>query len=139
MVLGDDWFIFYGQPESPDKSVHYFDKNSAKPDEKSALEIRLSQVRPQVQKIVIAVTIYEAVQNHYHFGMTESVTATIFDMTARKPLASLDLTDNSPEVTALVVGASYHFISPFISSKSTASSVWRFSAEYFSTASVSSV
>ncbi len=109
MVLGDDWFIFYGQPESPDKSVRYFDKNSAKPDEKAALEIRLSQVRPQVQKIVVAVTIYEAIQNHYHFGMTESVTATIFDMTARKPLASLDLTDNSPAVTALVVGEFYRY------------------------------
>ena len=109
MVLGDDWFIFYGQPQSPDGSVRYFDKNSAKPDEKTALEIRLSQVRPQVQKIVIAVTIYEAIQNHYHFGMTESVTATIFDMTARKPLASLDLTDNSPAVTALVVGEFYRY------------------------------
>ncbi|MEE5992630.1 MAG: TerD family protein [Oscillospiraceae bacterium] len=108
-VLGDDWFIFYGQPQSPDGSVRYFDKNSAKPDEKTALEIRLSQVHPQVQKIVVAVTIYEAIQNHYHFGMTESVTATIFDMNARKPLASLDLTDNSPVVTALVVGEFYRY------------------------------
>ncbi len=109
MVLGDDWFIFYGQPQSPDGSVRYFDKNSAKPDEKTALEIHLSQVHPQVQKIVVAVTIYEAIQNRYHFGMVENVTASIWDLNSRKVVASLDLTDNSPAVTALVVGEFYRY------------------------------
>ena len=104
-VTGEEWFVFYGQPESPDKSVIY----SGKTDTGAQLEIHLSQISRQIQKIAVAVTIYEAIQQNLHFGMVQNVTARMLNQQNQTELARMELNDGTAGVTALVVGEFYRY------------------------------
>ncbi len=104
IVPAEEWFVFYGQPKSPDQSVRY-SGNSGKG---AQMEIQLSAVSPQIQKIALAVTIYEAMEQNLNFGMVRSISARLVD-DRQHELARLDLTELSSAVTALVVGELYRY------------------------------
>ena len=104
-VTGEEWFVFYGQPESPDKSVIY----SGKTNTGAQLEIHLSQISRQIQKIAVAVTIYEAVQQNLHFGMVQNVTLRMLNQQNQTELARMELNDGTAGVTALVIGEFYRY------------------------------
>ncbi len=109
-VPSDDWFIFYGQPDSPDKSVSYrvFADDPSNCDD-AAVEIDLSRVDPRVDKIAVAITIYEAFEKKLNFGMVPSVYARIINCAANKEIIRFELTDRNSAVTALVVGELYRY------------------------------
>ena len=104
-VPGEEWFVFYGQPVSPDKSVNY----SSKSDTGAEMEICLPQIHRQIQKITVAITIYEAIQQRLHFGMVQSVSARILNQQNQTELARIEFTDCTAGVTALVVGEFYRY------------------------------
>ena len=67
-VLGDDWFVFYGQTSSPDGAVtHSGDSNGVGDGDDEIIHINLDRVNPQVQKIVFIVTIDSALERGYNF------------------------------------------------------------------------
>lgn len=109
-VSGDEWFIFYGQPTSPDNSVNYkvFSDDPNAPDDAEII-IDLERVSPQVQKIAVCVTIYEAFKQNLNFGMVESVYARVIDNTNGSEVMRFELTDRNSAVTALVVGELYRY------------------------------
>jgi stress response protein SCP2 len=109
-VPSDDWFIFYGQPDSPDKSVSYrvFADDPSNCDD-AAVEIDLSRVDPRVDKIAVAITIYEAFEKKLNFGMVPSVYARIINCATNKEIIRFELTDRNSAVTALVVGELYRY------------------------------
>ncbi|MBE6876455.1 MAG: hypothetical protein E7496_06990 [Ruminococcus sp.] len=104
-VPGEDWFVFYGQPVSPDNSIRY----SGNTGTGAEMLINLNQIRPDIQKIAFAVTIYEAIQQRLHFGMVQNVSARIFNQMNATELARIELTDCTAGVTALVVGELYRY------------------------------
>ena len=104
-VPGEDWFVFYGQPSSPDNSIRY----SGNTGKGASVLINLNQISPQIQKVTFAVTIYEAIQQRLHFGMVQNVSARIFDQMKNTELARIELTDCTAGVTALVVGELYRY------------------------------
>ena len=104
-VPGEDWFVFYGQPTSPDNSIRY----SGNTGKGAELLINLPKISPSVQKVTVAVTIYEAIQQHLHFGMVQNVSARIFNQMTNTELARIELTDCTNGVTALVVGELYRY------------------------------
>ncbi len=104
-VTGEEWFVFYGQPASPDNSIRY----SGNTGKGASMLINLNQISPQIQKIAFAVTIYEAIQQRLHFGMVQNVSARIFDQMKNTELARIELTDCTAGVTALVVGELYRY------------------------------
>ncbi|MBR1555887.1 MAG: TerD family protein [Oscillospiraceae bacterium] len=104
-VPAEEWFVFYGQPNSPDNSIRY----SGNTGTGAEMLINLNQISPQIQKIAFAVTIYEAIQQRLHFGMVQNVTARIFNQINATELARIDLTDCSAGITALVVGELYRY------------------------------
>lgn len=104
-VPGEEWFVFYGQPNSPDNSIRY----SGNTGTGAEMLINLNQISPDIQKIAFAVTIYEAIQQRLHFGMVQNVTARIFNQMNSTELARIDLTDCSDGITALVVGELYRY------------------------------
>ena len=111
-VPGEEWFVFYGQPDSPDRSIRY----SGSTETGSELYIQLSKISPQIQKIAFAVTIYEAIPQALNFGMVQSISARILTG-QKKELARLELDDCTPSVTALVIGELYRY-----------KGVWKFNA-----------
>ena len=102
-VPSEDWFIFYGQVQSPDESTRYQGYDLGGSD----LMINLDKVSQNVKKISMAVTIYEAVARNQNFSKVNSVSAVIINTDSGQVVASIDLTNCSSVVTALVVGELY--------------------------------
>lgn len=104
-VLGDEWFIFYGQATSPDGSVKYF---TGQTDDDAVMHVDFRKVNPAVQRIVFSVTIYEAVEKGLNFGMTENVYARIIDSHSNEA-ARFELDECYNNVTAMVLGELYRY------------------------------
>ena len=109
-VPSDDWFVFYGQPDSPDNGVHYkvFKDDPRSPDD-AAIELDLNRVDQRVQKIAFAVTIYEASRNALHFGMVQNLYARILDRRTNREIASFRMDECYSTVTAMVLGELYRY------------------------------
>ncbi|MDE6005267.1 MAG: TerD family protein, partial [Oscillospiraceae bacterium] len=106
VVLNDNWFVFYGQPTSPDKTVQYsVNQNN---QDKALIDVQVANLNPDVQKIVFAVTIYEAFERQLNFSMTRNVYGRILN-NRNQEIARFDLTDCYSEVTAMVIGELYRY------------------------------
>ena len=71
--VDDDHFIFYHNLRDPECAVRHSGDNrtgSGGKDDETAV-INFTKISPKVQKIVIAVTIYEARKNRQNFGMVD--------------------------------------------------------------------
>ncbi|MDE5765401.1 MAG: TerD family protein [Ruminococcus sp.] len=108
-VLSDDWFVFYGQGQSPDGSVKYRSNsdNFSLPDD-AELSVSLDNVYPNVQKILVCVTIYEASERHHNFGMVRNLYARILDDNGVE-LVRYCADNLPPQVTAVVLGELYRY------------------------------
>lgn len=105
-VIDDNWFIFYGSPQSPDNSLHYKAYENGNGAEMS---INISRINTNVQKIVMSVTIYEAFEKNLNFGMIENVSVRIAESSKNTEIAHFDITDCYSSITALVVGELYRY------------------------------
>lgn len=108
-VLSDEWFVFYGQEQSPDGSVKYRSnsENFSLPDD-AELSVSLDDVYPNVQKILVCVTIYEASERHHNFGMVRDLYARILDDRGQE-LVRYRADKLPPEAMALVLGELYRY------------------------------
>lgn len=104
-VPGEDWFVFYGQTESPDGSVRHRGGNS--PGDAAVLEINLKKVSPHVKKIVFIITINEALQNRLNFGMVSDAYIRVVDRAANAEIVRYVLDEYYSNVTSMVVGELY--------------------------------
>ncbi|MDE5557700.1 MAG: TerD family protein [Ruminococcus sp.] len=104
-VLGDEWFIFYGQNVSPDGSVKYF---ASQTDDDAIMYVDFRKINPAVQRIVFSMTIYEAVEKRLNFGMTENVYARIIDSRNNEAFR-FQLDECYSNVTAMVLGELYRY------------------------------
>ena len=109
-VPGDEWFIFYGQPDSPDNGLHYkiFNDDPNSPDD-AAIIMDLTRVDARVTKIALAVTIYEAAAHSLNFGMVQNLYARILDSRTNREIASFKMDDCYSSVTAMVLGELYRY------------------------------
>lgn len=102
-VPGDSWFVFYGQPQSPDQSVS-FETISANQCEK--IHIQLNQLSPVVQRIVFVLTINEALTQNLNFSMIEDAYIQIVDSNHQE-LVSFPMNDYYESVTSMMIGEIY--------------------------------
>lgn len=102
-IIGDDWFVFYGSCHSPDRSIHLI-TDGLRTDDKS-MQIRLSQVHSQVERIVFVLTIDEALRQSLNFSMVDH--AYIRLVSGGKELARFLLTEYYETVTSMMLGELY--------------------------------
>lgn len=109
-VIGDDWFVFYGQPNSPDGSVvHSGDStNGAAVGDDEIITVNLNRLNPNVQKIAFVVTINEALERHLNFSMVQNAYVRVVDKATGKELVKFMLTEYFASVTSMVVGEVYN-------------------------------
>ena len=109
-VVGDDWFVFYGQPTSPDGSItHYGDSSDgAAAGDDEVIDIKLNQINPSVKKIAFVITINEARENNLNFSMVSNAYVRVVDKSTGKELVKFLLTDYFANVTSMVVGEVYN-------------------------------
>lgn len=108
-VLSDDWFIFYNQPSSPDGSCNHLGDSStgAGAGDDEVIQLQLSRVNPQVQKIAFVITINEALQRGHNFGGVQNAYVRVTDKSTGKEMIRFNLTDCYKEVTSMTVGELY--------------------------------
>ena len=107
-VVGDDWFVFYGQTSSPDGSVtHSGDSDGGRAGDDEIITVNLNGVNQSVQKITFVVTINEALDRGLNFSMVANAYVRVVDRNTGNEIARFDLTDYYANVTSMVVGELY--------------------------------
>ena len=108
-VIGDDWFVFYNQPTSPDGSVSLVAQsdNGQGSGDDEIIQINLNRVNPAVQRIVFIVTINDAKIYGYDFSNVQNAYARVVDHNTGKELCRFQLTEAYRGVCSMMVGELY--------------------------------
>lgn len=103
-VIGDSWFVFYGQTQSPDRSICLTEDAN---DDRELITIDFTKLNPAVKKIVFVMTIHEAFEKKLHFGMLKDAYIRILNPSDRRELLSFRLTDYYTNVISMAIGEIY--------------------------------
>lgn len=119
-VLGDNWFIFFGNVNSPDASnaadancadgsVHHLGDNltGAGAGDDEQIAINLAKLPATAEKVVFAATIYEAAERSQNFGQVKDAFIRLVDPDSGAELARYDLGEDFSLETAVVFGELY--------------------------------
>ena len=108
-VLGDDWFVYYNQPASPDGAICHSGDNRTGDGtgDDEVINVRLSRVNPQAQKLVFVVTINEAKERGLNFSGVQNAYIRLVDKATNRELCRFNLTEYYSNVTSMVVAELY--------------------------------
>ena len=104
-VVGDEWFVFYGQTSSPDGSVVHHGERGGTGEE--TLSIDLKKWHPSVKRIVFILTIHEALRQRLNFGMVSDAYIQVRDGRMGKGILRFRLDEYYSNVISMVVGELY--------------------------------
>ena len=105
-VVGDDWFVFYNQPASPDGAVRLLESGG---EDDAAVQVRLRQLHAGVARIAFIVTINAARERGYHFGNVRNAYVRIADRQASRELVRFNLQEYYNTVCSMIVGEIYRY------------------------------
>ena len=102
-VPSDDWFVFYGQPASPDGAVRFAGGSA---EEREEIAIDFGRLDPSIQRIVFVMTIDEALDRRLNFGMIRDAWLRVLDGTGREAVSyrPQELYEN---ITSMTLGEIY--------------------------------
>lgn len=103
-VLGDAWFVFYGQDVSPDGSTR-FSANAA-PD-RELISVDFTRLDPAVDRIAFILTINEALEKRLNFSMIRDAYVRLIDGTSNRELVSFRIEESYANVTSMTIGEIY--------------------------------
>lgn len=108
-VRGDHDFIFYNQLKSQDGSVeHTGDNRSGQGDgDDESVQVDLSRVSPQIEKIAITVTIHDAQARGQNFGQIANAFIRVVNQDNNIEIVRFDLAEDYSTETAMVFGEVY--------------------------------
>lgn len=104
-VPGDEWFVFYGQTQSPDGSVRFQEDPSLQ--DREVLSIDLGRLSPDIQKIIFVLTIHEAFAQKLNFSMIQDAYLRLMDAASGQELLSYRLEECYDSVTSMTIGELY--------------------------------
>ena len=102
-VPSDEWFVFYGQPTSPDGAVRFFEDGR---EDREIISLDLSRLSADIQRIVFVMTINEAFERRQNFGMIQEAWMRILDSTGRE-IVSFCPSEMYENVTSMTLGELY--------------------------------
>lgn len=103
-VLGDDWFVFYGQPASPDRSVRW---RLSDGQDREIIEIDLDKIDAGVARVVFVLTINEALTQKLNFGMLRDTYVRILQRYDGAELVSFQMEEYYDNVISMMIGELY--------------------------------
>ncbi|WP_219118288.1 TerD family protein [Janthinobacterium sp. UMAB-56] len=108
-VRGDSDFIFYNNLKSTDGSVVHTGDNTTGEGEgdDERLEIDLTRVPNDIDRISITVTIHDADARRQNFGMVSKAFIRCLNAEGEKEIARYDLSEDSSTETAMIFGEIY--------------------------------
>ncbi len=99
----DDWFIFYGNPQSSDCSLSYECNSSDKAD----IHFKPQLLSSGIQKLVFVITINEALQKGLNFAMLDNVRFDLIDKVTQEYIFSFPIQHCYSGIISMVVGELY--------------------------------
>ena len=103
-VLGDSWFVFYGQTKSPDQStVFHIDSGT----DREIISIDFAKLNPAVSKILFVLTINEALEKNLNFSMMKDAYIRILNPADQSELVSFSIMDYYSNASSMMIGELY--------------------------------
>jgi tellurium resistance protein TerD len=108
-VRSDADFIFYNNLKTPEGAVaHSGDNRTGAGDgDDETITIELPKVAPDVDKLVVAVTIHDAELRRQNFGMVGKAFIRCVNALSNQEIARYDLSEDSSTETAMIFGELY--------------------------------
>ena len=108
-VSNDKNFIFFNNLTSPDGSVQHTGDNLTGEGEgdDEVIKINLAAVPPEADKVVFAVSIYDADNRKQNFGAVRNAFIRVVNQGDNTEIARYDLTEDASVETAMVFGEVY--------------------------------
>ncbi len=108
-VVDDRHFVFFNNLKSPDGSVEHTGDNltGAGEGDDETVRVNLATVPAEVQKIVFAVSIYDAQPRSQSFGQVVNAFIRVVDSNTGTELARYDLSEDASTETAMIFGELY--------------------------------
>ncbi|MDT4940731.1 MAG: tellurium resistance protein TerD, partial [Pseudonocardiales bacterium] len=108
-ILSDAHFIFFNNLKSPDGSVEHTGDNLTGEGEgdDEAIKVNLSAVPAEVDKITVAVSIYDAEPRGQSFGQVRNAFIRVVNQDGGDELTRYDLSEDASTETAMVFGELY--------------------------------
>ena len=108
-VRSDADFIFYNQPKSDNGAVvhHGDNRTGAGSGDDEVIEVDLSTVPADVEKIAITVTIHDADARKQNFGQVSSAFIRCVNADSNVEIARFDLSEDASMETAMIFGEIY--------------------------------
>ncbi|GAA4847381.1 TerD family protein [Kitasatospora terrestris] len=110
-VLGDEYFVFYNNLKSPEGSVeHQGDNLTGDGDgDDEVVQVHLDLVPTQIDKVVFAVSIYDADARLQNFGQVSNAYIRVVNLTDGQEIARYDLSEDASTETAMIFGELYRY------------------------------
>ena len=107
--LSDGHFVFFNNLKSADGSVEHTGDNLTGEGEgdDEVIKINLAAVPPEADKVVFAVSIYDADNRKQNFGAVRNAFIRVVNQAGGTEIARYDLTEDASVETAMVFGEVY--------------------------------
>ena len=96
--------IYFNSMSAPGIHLNGDNRTGAGEGDDEVISVNLKQVSPNVEKILLAVTIYDAVNRRQTFGQVNNSYIRLIDKNENKEIARFDLKDNYSTETAVIFG-----------------------------------
>jgi tellurium resistance protein TerD len=108
-ILSDSHFIFFNNLTSPDGSVQHTGDNLTGEGEgdDEAIKVNLSGVPAEVDKITVAVSIYDAEGRGQSFGQVRNAFIRVVNQDDNREITRYDLSEDASTETAMIFGELY--------------------------------
>lgn len=108
-VLSDKGFIYFKNLKSEDGSIEHLGDNltGAGDGDDEQVKVDLSKVPAEIEKLVFAVTIYDAEDRGQNFGQVSNAFMRIVNQDGDTELARFDLSEDAAAETAMIFGEVY--------------------------------
>jgi len=110
-ILQEEYFIFYGNTDSPDGALHHTGDdptggNSADGDDET-IQVDLTKIDPRVREILFVVTIHEAISRRQNFGQVRDSYIRVVDEGTGNEIAKYELGEDFSIETGVEFGRLY--------------------------------
>jgi tellurium resistance protein TerD len=108
-ILSDGHFVFFNNLTSPDGSVEHTGDNLTGEGEgdDEMIKVNLAAVPAEVDKIVFAVSIYDADTRQQSFGQVRNAFIRVVNQSGNTEIARYDLSEDASTETAMIFGEVY--------------------------------
>ena len=107
--VDEDHFIYYNNPKDPEEAIKHSGDNrtgAGDGDDETAF-VTFAKIAPNVEKLIIAVTIYDAKANNQNFGLVDNAFIRMVNVENQQEILRYDLSEDFSIQTSVIFAEIY--------------------------------